>query len=187
MNGPAPELEVSAWFNAPQQPPTLESMRGRVVVVYAFQMLCPGCVSHGIPQAKAIRGLFSPADVAVIGLHTVFEHHAAMNDGALAAFLHEYRIGFPVAVDRPSEHGPVPRTMRRYGLQGTPSLLLFDRAGRLRHTLFGRVDDLRAGVLIGQLLAERAAGWHGDGCGDEGFGDQGCGDAGCPVPERATA
>ncbi|GGY02724.1 redoxin family protein [Massilia dura] len=182
MNGPAPELEVSAWFNAPQ-PPTLESMRGRVVVVHAFQMLCPGCVSHGIPQAKAIRNLFSPADVAVIGLHTVFEHHAAMNDGALAAFLHEYRIGFPVAVDRQSEQGPVPRTMRRYGLQGTPSLLLFDRAGRLRHTLFGQVDDLRAGALIGQLLAEAAVG----GRGDEGHGTDGCGTDGCRVPERATA
>jgi hypothetical protein len=156
MSGAAPELEVSAWFNTPA-PLALEALRGRVVVLHAFQMLCPGCVSHGIPQARSIRGLFRQADVAVIGLHSVFEHHAAMNDGALAAFLHAYRIDFPVAVDRPSEDGPVPHTMQRYGLQGTPSLLLFDRAGRLRHTLFGRVDDLRAGALIGQLLAEAPA------------------------------
>jgi peroxiredoxin len=178
MNGAAPELEVSAWFNAPAGL-TLASQRGKVVVVYAFQMLCPGCVSHGIPQSKAIRGLFSAADVAVIGLHTVFEHHEAMNDGALAAFLREYRIGFPVAVDRPSDDGPVPRTMRRYRLQGTPSLLLFDRAGRLRHTLFGRVDDLRAGALIGQLLAEPAASEEG--------GDVACGDEGCRLPAAVQA
>jgi peroxiredoxin len=179
MSGAAPELEVSAWFNT-LAPVTLEALRGRVVVLHAFQMLCPGCVSHGIPQAKAIRGLFRQADVAVIGLHSVFEHHAAMNDGALAAFLHEYRIDFPVAVDRPSEDGPVPRTMRRYGLQGTPSLLLFDRAGRLRHTLFGRIDDLRAGALIGQLLAEAPAGVVAQV--PAGGGAGGCDADGCRLP-----
>ena len=71
FNAPAPEFEVSGWLNATQAP-TLASLRGRVVAVYAFQMLCPGCVSHGIPQAKGIRQLFGPDEVAVLGLHTVF-------------------------------------------------------------------------------------------------------------------
>ena len=43
----------------------------------AFQMLCPGCVSHGLPQAKRIQHTFGDA-VTVLGLHCVFEHHAAM-------------------------------------------------------------------------------------------------------------
>ena len=152
---PAPEFEVSAWLNATQAP-TLASLRGRVVAVYAFQMLCPGCVSHGIPQAKGIRQLFGHDEVAVLGLHTVFEHHDAMNEGALKAFVHEYRIGFPVGIDRASDTGPVPRTMERYGLRGTPTLLLFDRQGVLRHSLFGRAEDMQVGALIGRLLAEPA-------------------------------
>jgi hypothetical protein len=152
-SAPAPEFEVSGWLNAAQAP-TLASLRGRVVAVYAFQMLCPGCVSHGIPQAKAIRQLFAPDDVAVLGLHTVFEHHAAMQRAALEAFVHEYRIGFPVGIDSPGEVGPVPRTMARYGLRGTPTLLLFDRRGVLRHSLFGRAEDLQVGALIGRLLAQ---------------------------------
>ncbi len=180
MNGAAPAWEVSAWLNAPE-PLTLAGLRGKVVVLHAFQMLCPGCVSHGIPQAKAMRALFAPADVAVIGLHTVFEHHAAMNDNALAAFIHEYRIDFPVAVDRPATDGPVPRTMRRYGLQGTPSLLLFDREGVLRHKLFGRVDDLRAGALIGQLLAEAPA------AGEAAEAGAGCDADGCALPRQVAA
>ena len=40
-------------------------------------MLCPGCVSHGIPQAKRIAETSSKDDVAVIGVQTVFEHHEA--------------------------------------------------------------------------------------------------------------
>lgn len=166
VNAPAPEFEVSGWLNATQAP-TLASLRGRVVAVYAFQMLCPGCVSHGIPQAKGIRQLFGHDEVAVLGLHTVFEHHEAMNEGALAAFVHEYRIGFPVGIDRPGESGPVPRTMERYGLRGTPTLLLFDRRGVLRHSLFGRADDLQVGALIGRLLAEQDVADRDDGCGDD--------------------
>lgn len=156
IGAPAPEFEVGAWLNAARAP-TLASLRGRVVAVYAFQMLCPGCVTHGIPQAKAIRQLFAPDEVAVLGLHTVFEHHAVMNRQALEAFVHEYRIDFPVGIDEPGSDGPVPRTMARYGLRGTPTLLLFDRRGVLRHSLFGRAQDMQVGALIGRLLAEAGA------------------------------
>jgi hypothetical protein len=43
---PAPELDVVRWFNA-DEPVTLAGLRGQVIVIEAFQMLCPGCVSHG--------------------------------------------------------------------------------------------------------------------------------------------
>jgi peroxiredoxin len=152
---PAPEFEVAAWLNAPG-PVTLAALRGKVVAVYAFQMLCPGCVAQAIPQAKELGRHFPAGELAVLGLHTVFEHHEAMNERALAAFIHEYRIGFPVGVDRPGGSGPVPATMARYGMRGTPTLLLFDRAGVLRHSLFGHLPDLQVGALVGGLLAEPA-------------------------------
>ncbi len=149
----APPLSVSQWFNT-AQPLSLEALRGRVVVVHAFQMLCPGCVAHGIPQAQAVHRQFAGEEVAVLGLHTVFEHHEAMTPVALAAFLHEYRIGFPVGVDARAEDGSdIPTTMRAYGMRGTPTLVVIDRAGRIRMHAFGRVEDLAVGALIGQLLA----------------------------------
>lgn len=149
---PAPEFEVSAWLNAPG-PVTLACLRGKVVAVYAFQMLCPACVTHAIPQAKELGQYFGRDELAVLGLHTVFEHHDAMNQRALAAFIHEYRIEFPVGVDRPAARGPIPATMERYRMRGTPTLLLFDRAGVLRHSLFGHLPGLQVGGLIGRLLA----------------------------------
>jgi hypothetical protein len=153
---PAPEWSTREWFNAPRGL-RLADLRGRVVVLHAFQMLCPGCVQHGLPQAQRVHAAFAPEGVAVIGLHTVFEHHAAMPPVALAAFLHEWRIGFAVGVDAPSEDtgDPLPRTMRRYALQGTPSLLLIDRAGDLRLHAFGAVDDLTVGAAVAALLAEQ--------------------------------
>lgn len=89
----------------------------------------------------------------MIGLHTVFEHHAAMTPVALEAFLYEYRIAFPVGVDAHADGDPVPLTMRAYGLHGTPSLLLIDREGNLRRHSFGAEDDLVVGAAIGGLLA----------------------------------
>lgn len=150
---PAPELDVTQWFNA-AAPLTLKELRGRVVVLHAFQMLCPGCVQGGIPQAQHIANIFSPDKVVVIGLHTVFEHHAAMTPVALEAFLHEYRIDFPVAVDRPGEGTPIPKTMAAYGMTGTPSLVLIDRAGNIRKHTLGAEDDLRVGADIALLTAE---------------------------------
>lgn len=156
MNHPtelAPPLQISQWLNTPQ-PITLESLRGQVVVMHAFQMLCPGCVAHGLPQTVRIQQAFSDKDVAVIGLHTVFEHHDVMTAEALRVFIHEYRLSFPIGIDAPAERGPIPKTMAAYELRGTPSLLIVDRAGQLRFSHFGTIDDIAVGAVIGQLLAE---------------------------------
>lgn len=150
----APPLRVAQWFNT-DTPVTLAALRGRVVVLHAFQMLCPACVSHGLPQAVKVHHAFSRKDVAVLGLHTVFEHHAAMAPHALQAFLGEYRIPFPVGVDQPSTTGPIPATMAAYGMRGTPSLVVLDRRGVVRLEHFGRIDDMQLGALLGALVAER--------------------------------
>jgi len=149
------DQRISAWLNT-AAPIDLEAQRGHVVVACAFQMLCPGCVAHAIPQMKAVHELFGPQGVVVVGLHTVFEHHEAMTVTALRAFMHEYGIRFPVGVDRPVEDGgPIPHTMATYHMQGTPTLLLIDRAGQLRRQIFGHVPDLRLGSEIMRLVLEQ--------------------------------
>lgn len=149
----SPPLQVSQWLNS-SQPVTLDSLHGRVVVLHTFQMLCPGCVSHGLPQALRIHRLFPQERVAVIGLHTVFEHHDVMGPQALSVFLDEYRIPFPVGIDRAELGNPVPLTMQAYGLRGTPSVVVFDQAGCVRLSHCGQIDDLQLGAVIGQLLAQ---------------------------------
>ena len=154
---PAPAWSISQWFNADQDL-TLEALRGRPVFLHAFQMLCPGCVQHAVPQSLKVAAAFGDTDLAIIGLHAVFEHHQVMGPEALRVYLHENRIGYPVGVDAyrdddPSTH-PLPLTMQAYAMQGTPTLCLIDRKGRLRAQRFGLVDDLRLGAEIATLLAE---------------------------------
>ena len=156
MNATPTPWQVREWLNA-DAPLSLESLRGKVVLLEAFQMLCPGCVSHGIPQAQRARQAFPEDALAVIGLHTVFEHHQAQGSAAaLKAFLHENRVRFPVGIDAHADGDPIPLTMRAYAMQGTPTLLLYDRAGRLRLQRFGTVEDMALGAAIATLLAEAA-------------------------------
>lgn len=150
---PAPAWQIEQWFNT-DQALSLETLRGKVIVLEAFQMLCPGCVSHGLPQAGRVRDTFDPEQVAVIGLHTVFEHHAAMTPTALAAFIHEYRIKFPVGVDKAGMDVGIPQTMQAYAMPGTPTLTLIDAQGHIRHQHFGHISDLILGAQIATLINE---------------------------------
>ena len=152
----APELQTTDWLNT-DEPVLLGGLRGKVVLIEAFQMLCPGCVSHGLPQAMRVHRAFDRDDVAVVGLHTVFEHHDAQGSrAALAAFLHEYKIAFPVGIDAQSDSAGLPQTMARYGMQGTPTLILVDRRGRLRKHKFGWEDDIVLGAEIMSLIRDDA-------------------------------
>jgi peroxiredoxin len=179
---PAKPIEASAWLNT-DTAITLKSVRGKVVLLEAFQMLCPGCVSHSLPQAMKVRQLFNEDDVAVIGLHSVFEHHEAQGSKeALAAFLHEYRLSFPVAIDKQSANSQLPVTMKSYGMRGTPTTILIDRQGNIRKHKFGKEDDLLLGAEIMALMSEaavpqetaKASTAPKDGCTDEG----------CTVPQN---
>ncbi len=156
MNAPrAPAWSIARWFNA-EPAPTLESLRGRPIFLHAFQMLCPGCVQHAVPQSLKVADAFANTDLAIVGLHTVFEHHHAMGPEALAVYLSENRIRYPVGVDAHAEGNPIPMTMQAYAMQGTPTLCLIDRRGHLRRQHFGLLDDLRLGAEIATLLAEPA-------------------------------
>lgn len=176
---PAPEWQVERWFNTPCAL-SVDALRGKVIVLEAFQMLCPGCVSHGLPQAQRVATAFAREQVVVIGLHTVFEHHAAMTPVSLQAFLHEYRISFPVAVDRAGMETSIPLTMQAYEMRGTPTLILIDAQGFIRHQHFGQVSDLLLGAQIAELVSQAKGLVGGNAVKDEGPA------ANCDGDARAT-
>ncbi|MDR6828112.1 thiol-disulfide isomerase/thioredoxin [Bosea sp. BE271] len=151
----APELAVSEWFNT-SAPLTLAGLRGRPVFLHTFQLLCPGCIAQAIPQVQRIERVFAGSELQIIGVHTVFEHHAAMSPVTLRAFLHEYRLRSPVGVDLAEEGSDIPVTMRRFGLRGTPSSVLIGRDGAILHHAFGVEEDLALGARIAMALSAPA-------------------------------
>lgn len=176
----APEIAASTWFNTPH-PLTLAGLRGRPVFLHAFQLLCPGCVSDAIPQVRRIEQVFAGSDLQVIGIHTVFEHHAAMTPVTLQAFLHEYRLKSPVAVDLAEDGSDIPVTMRRFGLRGTPSSILIGRDGRVLHHAFRVEDDIAVGARIAMALAAPVPLMS-----EKPAPDADCADGTCPAPETSA-
>ena len=153
---PAPEWQVAEWLNT-DRPLGLVDFRGRPLAALAFQLLCPGCAQLAVPQLRRLRDSFAADDLAVVALHSVFEHHAEQGGRALlAAFCHENRLGVPVAIDSAGPSG-LPLTFSAYAMQGTPTLLLIDHSGRLRMHKFGHLDDLRLGAALAALIAESKA------------------------------
>ncbi|WP_114325430.1 peroxiredoxin family protein [Candidatus Colwellia aromaticivorans] len=148
------ELLVSKWLNTKGEI-SLDNLRGNVVLVYVFQMLCPACILHSIPQAKKVHQMFALENLQVLGLHSVFEHHDAMEEKSLRAFMHEFRVKFPVGIDKASirTKGIIPQTMEKYSMQGTPSLLIYDKNGELKLQHFGHMDDMELGVIVGTLIS----------------------------------
>lgn len=147
-----PEIQAARWFNA-EKPVTLKSLKGRVVVVAAFQTHCPGSLKHGLPQATRLAGAFSGDEVAVIGLNVPFEEQGKQTPKALEAFIAEQGLTFPIALDKPNG-SDLPKTFEAYELQGTPAILIYDRQGRLRRHYLGQVDDLRLGAEVMALAIE---------------------------------
>jgi hypothetical protein len=104
-------------------------------------------------RRRSAHRLFRYTDLQVIGLHTAFEHHAAMTSVSLEAFIHEYGLSFPIGVDAPGEGTPLPMTMQRFAMRGTPTAILIGRDGRIRRHGFGQEDDTALGALIADALA----------------------------------
>jgi hypothetical protein len=147
-----PELDVARWLNS-DDPLSLAALKGKVVVMSVFQMLCPGSVRHALPQAARIAAGFEDGEVQVIGLHSVFEEHAKQGPEALRGFLEEHELPFPVAIDA-ADARDLPKTFMSYEVQGTPTVLIFDRQGRLRRHYLGQVDDIRLGAEVMALAME---------------------------------
>lgn len=149
----APQLKVEKWLNAPEGY-ALDVEAPRIKIIHVFQMLCPGCVYHGIPQTVELFERVAGPEVDVVGLHSVFEHHDVMTEEALRVFLHEWRLPFPVAIDRRTADARVPDTMKDYDLLGTPSTLVIDRRGELVVKHFGMLETESVIQLAQELLKQ---------------------------------
>jgi hypothetical protein len=150
----APPLEVCAWTNT--LPLTLEALRGKVVMLHVFQLHCRACVELATPQAQRVHERFASSGVIVLGLHSVFERHDEAGPAELDRYVGNERLTFPIAIDTPDGNGGIPLTMKAYQLDGTPSVVLIDRAGRLRMKRLGHLPDLELGAALGRLLQEPA-------------------------------
>ena len=67
----APNLKVSEWVQGLET--NFDQEKDHVVLVEVFQVNCPGCFLHGMPEAINIYNKFKDDGVRVLGVATAFE------------------------------------------------------------------------------------------------------------------
>ncbi len=67
----APNLGVSEWVQG--APTNFDQEKDHVVLVDVFQVNCPGCFMHAIPEAINIYNKYKDEGVRVLGIATAFE------------------------------------------------------------------------------------------------------------------
>lgn len=71
INQKSPLLAISEWVQG--QPANLGQLIGKVVLVKVFQVNCPGCFLHALPQAITLHHRYAGQGLVVLGIATAFE------------------------------------------------------------------------------------------------------------------
>ena len=124
---PAPAWHNTTWLNT-DKPVTLESQRGRVVLLNFWVFTCYNC-TNTVPSLVDFDAKYRDRGLTLIGIHTPeFPPYAGEHDkGNVARALEKYHIMYPNAQDNDS------RTWDLYGIRFWPSFVLIDKKGRIRY------------------------------------------------------
>lgn len=115
LGAPAPALAASDWYNGP--PPSLESLRGKVVLLDFWGVWCAPCRAETAALMELHR-LYAARGLVVVGVHT--PQQAAL----VPRYLEEHGVPYPVLIDR----GP---TAKAYGVTLFPTHVLIDVEGKV--------------------------------------------------------
>ena len=147
--GPAPEFQaIEGWINS--GPLTMESLRGKVVVIDFWTYSCINCL-RTVPHVRAWDEAYRDDGLVIVGVHTPEFAFEREPDNVRRA-VRDHGIDYPVALD--PEYGTWQAWLNRYW----PAKYFVDRRGHLRYAHFGEGDYEESEQIIRRLLAEDADG-----------------------------
>ena len=121
VNSQATDLDIAKWLGGPST--NISNELGRPILIIVFQVNCPGCFTHGIPETIEVVKKLKDSPLLVWGLATAFEDYdlnnfenltKLINSGEVVGKTYEilnrkgmltnnhldYPIPFPVACDK---------------------------------------------------------------------------------------
>lgn len=133
---PAPALEI-IWASDPAID-SLDSLRGRVVILDFWATWCGPCV-ESFPHLAALREYYGSSPVTILGVTSPQGSVVGLDGGIvrardeahelelMRAYASEKSITWPLAVTRQPVNNP------DYGVRGIPHMVIIDPAGVVRH------------------------------------------------------
>ena len=124
----APELEISEWVRG--EATSLQKLRGKVVLLDFFQIICPGC--HRVhPHILQMQKKYGDDGLQVIGIAVAFELQHIQKRKDIRDFVKRTEFNYPVGIDK-----NFTETFRAYKARGTPYAAIIDQAGNLKYLDF---------------------------------------------------
>src|SRR5919202_4799791 len=146
----APEFaQISGYINNNNNPLTLSSLKGKVVLVDFWTYSCINCI-RTIPYLNDWNQKYADNGLVIVGVHSP-EFEFEKNYDNVKAAVQRLGITYPVILD--SNHG----TWTAYGNQYWPRDYLIDAQGYIRDNHIGEGGYDQTEKTIQLLLAERAA------------------------------
>jgi cytochrome c biogenesis protein CcmG/thiol:disulfide interchange protein DsbE len=105
---------------------TLSDFHGKPVVLNIWATWCPPCREE-MPAIEKVYRDYKELGLVVIGLNLTSQD----SEPAVAAFIQEFGLTFPIVLDRDG------KVERQYRLMGFPSTFFIDRQGIIRDVVVG--------------------------------------------------
>ena len=123
----APTISSGEWINS--QPLDLPALKGKVVLVDFWTFGCENC-RHTFPSLKHYDSAYREKGLTIVGVHTPESSYEKKPDNVKAAIKAagiEYSVVTDVGYD----------TWNAYGVNAWPTVMILDKAGRIRYRHVG--------------------------------------------------
>jgi len=144
----APEINGGQWINS--EPLTLQSLRGRVVLIEFWTFGCYNC-RNTLPTIKSWDAHYREQGLTIIGVHTP-ETDSESNVDQLRREISVLEIKYPVVTDNDYS------VWKAYKVEAWPTLFVLDKQGRVRWTHVGEGAYSETEEVIKKLLGEAETG-----------------------------
>jgi len=131
INRPAPQFVLPALAGSEID---LSAYRGRVVLLNFWGTWCEPC-KRELPALQAAHQELNEAGLSVIGINLTYDETTKGNSlSDVAAFLAQYGVDFPIALDTEGD------TTQDYRVFPLPTSFFIDREGRIRYVHIGELQ-----------------------------------------------